>query len=126
MAIFGQRACAQHSTDSPMKIFKVSFVNHGKVYEIYAKSVRQGELYGFVEVEDLLFDQSSSVLVDPGEERLKSEFAGVRRTLIPMHAVIRIDEAEKKGCSRIVDVDASAKVTPFPGPIYTPDKGSDK
>jgi hypothetical protein len=109
-----------------MKIFKVSFVNHGKVYEIYAKSVHQGELYGFVEVEDLMFDQSSSLLVDPGEEKLKSEFASVRRTLIPMHAVIRIDEVEKKGCSRIVDVDSGSKVTPFPGPIYTPDKGSDR
>jgi hypothetical protein len=109
-----------------MKIFKVSFVNRGKVYEIYAKSVRQGELYGFVEVEDLVFDQSSSLLVDPSEERLKSEFSGVRRTLVPMHAVIRIDEVEKEGPSRIVDMDPSAKVTPFPGPIYTPDKGSDK
>ena len=109
-----------------MKIFKVSFVNHGKVYEIYAKTVRQGDLYGFVEVEDLLFDQSSTLLVDPGEERLKSEFAAVRRTHVPMHAVIRIDEVEKKGCSRIVDAEPDSKVTPFPSPIYTPDRGSDK
>ena len=103
-------------------MFKVVFVNQGKVYEIYAKSVRQGELYGFVEVENLLFDQSSTLLVDPSEERLKNEFSAVRRTMIPMHAVIRIDEVEKKGQSRILDLDKDAKVTPFPSPIYSPDK----
>ena len=118
--------CNGQTTDLAMKIFKVSFVNHGTVYEIYARSVNQGELYGFVEVADLMFDQSSTLLVDPAEERLKSEFAAVRRTLIPMHAVIRIDEVEKKGCSRIFDAEPTSKVTPFPGPIYTPDKGPDQ
>ena len=105
-----------------MRIFKIVFVNQGKVYEIYAKKVRQGELYGFVEVEQLLFDQSSSVVVDPQEERLKTEFASVLRTLIPMHAVIRIDEVEKQGQNRIVEMDTQSKITPFPGPIYTPSK----
>ncbi len=105
-----------------MRVFKVVFVNQGKVYEIYAKSVRQGELYGFIEVESLLFDQSSTLLVDPSEERLKDEFAAVRRTMIPMHAVIRVDEVEKKGQNRILDLEKDAKITPFPSPIYSPDK----
>ena len=108
-----------------MRIFKVAFINHGKVYEVFAKKVRQGELYGFVEVEQLMFDRSSSLVVDPSEERLKDEFASVLRTLIPMHAIIRIDEVEKKGQSRIVDMDQASKVTPFPGPIYTPNKTPD-
>lgn len=108
-----------------MRIFKIVFVNQGKVYEIYAKKVRQGELYGFVEVEQLLFDQSSSVVVDPQEERLKTEFASVLRTLIPMHAVIRIDEVEKQGQNRIVEMDPQSKITPFPSPIYTPSKSPD-
>jgi len=108
-----------------MQVFRIAFVNQGKVYEIYAKKVRQGELYGFVEVEDLLFDQTSRVLVDPAEERLKTEFAAVQRTMIPMHSVIRIDEVSKQGQNRILDLDKDSKVTPFPGPIYTPDKKRD-
>jgi hypothetical protein len=104
-----------------MNIFKVAFLNQGQVFEIYAKTVRQGDLYGFVEVEDLVFGRHQGLVVDPAEERLKQEFAGVRRTLIPMHAVIRIDLVEKAGKNRIRALDAEAKVTPFPGPIYTPE-----
>ena len=39
-----------------MHIFKIVFINQGKVYEIYAKTIRQGDLYGFVEIEDLIFE----------------------------------------------------------------------
>ena len=31
-------------------IFKVMFVNQGKVYEIYARKVNHGALFGFIEV----------------------------------------------------------------------------
>ena len=54
-------------------------------------------MFGFVEVEGLLFGGKGSLVVDPSEERLQTEFAGVERTYIPMHSVIRIDEVEKKG-----------------------------
>jgi hypothetical protein len=99
-----------------MRVYKVFFMNQGKVYEVYARAVRQAELYGFVEVESLLFGDRSGMLVDPAEERLKSEFQGVRRSLLPMHAVIRIDEVEQEGQSRIHDLDARGNVTPFPLP----------
>ena len=36
-------------------IFKIMFVNQGKVYEIYARKVSHGSLFGFVEVEELVF-----------------------------------------------------------------------
>jgi hypothetical protein len=108
-----------------MRVFKVMFLSQGKVYELYAKAVHQGELYGFVEVEGLLFGEGSKVLVDPVEERLKSEFQGVNRSLIPIHAVIRIDEVEKEGQSKIHDASDKTNVTPFPTPLYTPDKGPD-
>ena len=32
-------------------IYKVVFVNQGKVYEIYARKVGHGPLFGFVEVD---------------------------------------------------------------------------
>jgi hypothetical protein len=45
-------------------IFKVIFSNQGQVYEIYAKQVSQGELFGFIEVEQLLFGERSKLIVD--------------------------------------------------------------
>jgi hypothetical protein len=100
-------------------LYKVIFVNQGKVYEIYARSVIQGSLFGFIEVEQLVFGERTTVVVDPSEERLKSEFETVTRTYIPMHAVIRIDEVEKQGPSKISSIDGS-NVSPFPMPLYTP------
>jgi hypothetical protein len=94
-------------------IYKIIYVNQGKVYEIYARSVGQSNMHAFIEVEDLVFGEQSQLVIDPGEEKLKSEFAGVRRTYIPMHAIIRIDEVEKEGTAKIVSLDG--KVTAMPG-----------
>ena len=66
-------------------IFRIVFVNQGKVYEIYARKVSHGGLFGFVEVEELVFGERSSVVLDPAEERIKSEFAGVKRSYLPLH-----------------------------------------
>ena len=109
-----------------MRVFRISFLNQGKVYEMYARRVQQGELYGFVEVEDLLFEESSTLLVDPSTERLKSEFKGVSRTIVPIHAVIRIDEVEKEGQGKIHELGDKSNVTPFPSPYYSPHRDSDK
>ncbi len=104
-----------------MRIFKISFVNQGRIYQLYARHVRQAELYGFIEIEDLIFGEPGGLVIDPSEERLKDEFAGVNRTLVPIHATIRIDEVEKQGTSKILELDPDAKITPFPTP-FTPPK----
>jgi hypothetical protein len=104
------------------RIYKVLFHNEGRVYEIYAQGISHGSLFGFVEVEGLLFGERSTVLVDPSEEKLKSEFAGVERTFIPLQAVVRIDEVEKRGASSIHPIVDTGKVTPLPTPLYTPAK----
>ena len=100
-------------------IFKVLFVNQGKVYEIYARKVSHGGLFGFVEVEELVFGERSTVVVDPAEEKIKSEFAGVKRTYLPMHSVLRIDEVKKQGVSKISTFEG-ANVAQFPTPLYPP------
>lgn len=94
--------------------FRISFHNNGKIYEIHAHEVSQSSMYGFIEVGDLIFDNRSQLLVDPSEEKLKAEFAEVKQTYIPMHAIIRIDEVEKQGQNRILETDGST-VTQFPG-----------
>jgi hypothetical protein len=100
-------------------IFKVVFANQGKVYEIYARKVGHGSLFGFVEVEEIVFGERSAVVVDPTEERVKAEFEGVKRTYLPLHSVLRIDEVRKQGVSKISPLEGS-NVTQFPMPIYTP------
>ena len=109
-----------------MRVYKVVFLNQGKVYEVYAKAVHQGELYGFVEIEGLIFGDSGTLVVDPEAERLKNEFKGVSRSMVPIHSMIRIDEVEKEGQSRIREVGDKTNVTPFPTPLYTPDRGPEK
>ena len=108
-------------------IYKVQFYNKGELYEIYARNVYQGGLYGFVEVEEILFGERSSVVVDPAEEKLKNEFASVKRTHIPMHSIVRIDEVEKEGVSKISEIPKSdGNIAHFPIPGYGPsgDKSS--
>jgi hypothetical protein len=97
-------------------------VNQGKVYEVYARKVSHGALFGFIEVEELVFGERSSVVVDPAEERIKSEFAGVKRTYLPLHSVLRIDEVKKQGVSKITPFEA-ANVTQFPVPLYSAPSG---
>ena len=36
------------------------------------------------------------MIVDPSEEKLKNEFSSVKRSYIPMHSLVRIDEVEKE------------------------------
>jgi hypothetical protein len=59
------------------------------------------------------------VVVDPVEERIKSEFAGVKRSYLPLQSVIRIDEVRKQGVSKIVALEGS-NVAQFPAPLMPP------
>lgn len=106
-------------------VFKILFMNQGKVYEIYARGVGHGSLYGFVEVEEIVFGERSTVVVDPAEERIKAEFDGVKRTYLPLHSVIRIDEVDKQGISKISRIEGG-NVAQFPMPMFTPDGSGEK
>ena len=105
-------------------VYKVIFYNQGKVYEIYARNIHQGAMFNFIEVEKIVFGEKSSMVVDPTEENLKSEFADVSRTYIPMHSIIRIDEVNKQGVSKVTEANGKAgNITPFP--VYTRGGGED-
>ena len=103
--------------------YKVIFYNQGQIFEIFARQIYQSDLYGFIEIEELVFGERSAMLVDPSEEKLKAEFAGVKRSFIPMQAIIRIDEVEKEGVSKISKGD---NVSPFPTLISPQAKTPDK
>ncbi len=110
---------------SKKTIYKVIFQNQGKIYEIFARSVHEGEMFGFFVVEEIVFGERSSVVVDPSEEKLKSEFNGVSRTYVPMHSIIRIDEVKKEGAAKITDIaESGSNIASFP--VYTAGKDTSK
>ncbi len=97
-------------------LYKVTFHNHGKIYELYARRVNSGGLWGFVEVADLVFDVHEGLLVDTAEERLREEFADTRVLHLPMQSIVRVEEVERKGQAAIRDAGGERVVTPFPMP----------
>ena len=99
------------------KLYKITFLNAGKIYELYARQVASGALWGFTEIADLVFDLHEGVVVDPTEERLRDEFGHTRVLHLPMQSIVRIEEVDRKGQSAIRDAASGEKViTPFPIP----------
>ena len=96
---------------SPKPTYRIQFHNQNKIYELYAHEVSQSHMAGFIEI---VFGEHTKLLIDPAEEKLKSEFGNVKHTYIPHFAVIRIDEVDRCGKNRILDSDG-ASVTVFPG-----------
>ena len=101
-------------------LYKITFTNQGKLYEVYDKSVSNSNLLGFIEIESLVFGEKTSLVVDPSEEKIKTEFEGVKRTYIPMHSVLRIDEVDKEGVSKISKAEGN-NVTQLPNTVFVPD-----
>ena len=98
-------------------LYKITFLNAGKVYELYARQVGSRALWGFTEVAELVFDVHEGLVVDPTEERLRDEFGGTKVLHLPMQSIVRIEEVERKGTSAIRDATTGEKVvTPFPLP----------
>lgn len=97
------------------RLFKISYYNQDKVYELYAKQVYESDLYGFLTIEEIVFGSQSELVIDPSEEKLKAEFGSVKRSFIPMHSVIRIDEVKEQGMCKIKDTSNTGNVSSFPG-----------
>lgn len=101
-------------------IYKIIFLNQGEVYEMYARQVYQSDLWGFLEVEEFVFGERSQMIVDPVEEKLKNEFSSIKRSFVPLHSIVRIDEVEKEGACKITEVKGGGNVTHFPFPGAAP------
>ena len=107
-------------------VYKVIFQNGNQIVEIFARQIYQSDMWGFIEVEELLFGERSAILVDPAEEKLKTEFNGVKRSYIPLQSIIRIDEVDKEGSGKISTMTSSdGNVANFPGANFPEQKGSE-
>ena len=60
-----------------------------------------GTIYGLDEHKGAQFIAMELVEGQTLEEKLKAEFSGVKRTFVPLHAVVRIDEVEREGVNKI-------------------------
>jgi hypothetical protein len=96
------------------RLFKIIFLNQGKVYELFSKSVASSGLWGFIEVSDLVFEEGDGLVVDPTEEKMREEFSSARVLHLPIQSVLRVEEVDQRGKCRIRDRESGEKVTPFP------------
>lgn len=101
-------------------VFRILFRHQDQLIELHAHGVNQSSMMAFVELSELIFDNKTDILIDPSEEKIKSEFGGVKSTYIPVHAIVRIDEVEKTGSNKIRPLGkadaAGGSVAPFPVP----------
>jgi len=104
--------------------YRITFMSQGRVYELYAKNVGSAEMFGFIEVSQLLWSQKSSVVIDPSEDSLRHEFEGVKRFYVPMHSVIRVDEVDHEGIAKVSIAGQGGTVSPFP--VFIPPGGDKK
>ncbi|GKW48482.1 DUF1820 family protein [Halomonas sp. NCCP-2165] len=104
-------------------IYRVVFHNQGEVWELYAREIFQSELWGFLEVEEFVFEDASKLVVDPASEKLRRTFEGVNRSYIPLNSIVRIDEVEREGAAKAVK--AEGKVAEFPRPMSWPPRGEE-
>jgi hypothetical protein len=107
------------------RLYRIRFHNEGRLFELYARQVTQGTLFGFVEIADLVWGSRSEVIIDPSEQELRNELANATRVHVPIHAIVRIDEVEKAGSGKIIALpprDSAERSVP----IYTPRPGPSK
>lgn len=99
---------------SDNRLYKIIFLNHGKVYELFAEGVSSSGLWGFIEVSSLVFETGEGLVVDPTEEKMRQEFEGAAVLHLPIQSVLRVEEVKKRGKCLIRDRESGEKVTPFP------------
>jgi len=93
-------------------VYKIIFIQLGEIYEVFAKQIYQSDMYGFIEVEEYIFNKDKQLVVDPSSEKLEKEFAQVERSYIPINAILRIDEVRETGEAKIKK--NKDRVSPFP------------
>ena len=101
-------------------VYKIIFIQLGEIYEVFAKQIYQSDMYGFIEVEEYIFNKDKQLVVDPSSEKLKKEFNKVERSYIPVNSILRIDEVNETGEPKIKE--NKSQISPLPINIQPPNK----
>ena len=46
-------------------VYKIIFIQLGEIYEIFSRQIYQSDMYGFIEVEEYIFNKDKQLVVDP-------------------------------------------------------------
>lgn len=113
MAVKTGKSAAREKT-----YYKVSFIRDNELYQVCAREVHSSTLYGLIEIAGFIFPENRLVY-NPGEERIRREFGGIKRTWLPFHAIVRIDEVLDGTESevKIVPLEAARPAPAAPAPV---------
>ncbi len=77
------------STKKP--IYRVHFQTEDRNYSLLARSVKESEFFGFIEVSEIIFEDINRLIISPEDEVLRKEFAKTESISIPHQYMRRID-----------------------------------
>jgi hypothetical protein len=103
------------------RLYRVIFSQDDSICEVYAKSISEESLMGFLELAELVsmreFPAAEVPLApeDTPEERWKDELESVQRTYIPTHLILRVDEVLQSTAHKMYEATEKSNVRPFPG-----------
>ncbi len=96
------------------RLYRINYITNKEVYELYAEGVNTQDMLGFISISGLVFDQQSKVVIDPIEERLKTEFKGVKTLHLPLQNILKIEEVEQKKSCKIKSLNHDSNLTVLP------------
>ena len=98
-------------------IYRVQFHSDGQIYDVYVEEVEHSVLSGFIRLQGFIFGETTQVVIDPSEEKLRGEFEDVNHVDIPFHHILRVSSVQKRGTPKITKSDQSGMSTiPFSVP----------
>lgn len=84
-----------------MSIYRVYFKWKGKEISLSAKQLDLTHPY-FVSIKDLIFDDSSKLIINPSENEIRKTFQKSKHLMIPFQAVILIEELKNDKKNHVV------------------------
>lgn len=91
-------------------LFKITFYdNDHKPSALHAEKVYQSDIFGFIEADRLTFPEPSEIIVTPEDDKSRQMFKNVKRTLIPMSMIIRIDEVISGESPKVINISEAEK-----------------
>jgi hypothetical protein len=80
-------------------VYRTIFTHLDQVYTIYSQGVSEETLVGFIELDSILLVTQDIILSSENQtahEPFMKQIESIKRTYVPMHAVVRIDEMTRK------------------------------
>jgi hypothetical protein len=108
-------------------IYRTVFTHLDQVYTLYSKGVSEETLVGFIEVDSILSVSQDYLMSTETPENSFSlyihQMEGIKRTYVPMHAVVRVDEMTRQHYEfMVLNKDNTANVQHIHGGKYSSDE----